>query len=430
MPLANRFFISCVSAEFRTYRSELHKHLTSATQEVKIQEDFAPGGYTLLEKLNQYIAQASGVLHLVGKSTGAKPQPAEVQAILDQCDHFSDALPTLASDLDPATCPFSYTQWEAFLAKYHRVPCFVYLADNDSVREPGWTENSVEAGEQEAHRARLVALGHYRTTVGFADARDVALAFYKGYLDEITGHSGTGDSVPVAQWPKVPPLQEGSLADRQADVARFCDLIGGVSKERILMLYGPSDRGKSRLLAEFDRIAADCTPLHCARAEFKNSPNLSEVLFNIAEELRPAIRFPRFERELERNAPEMLRVSFLRDLGEASQAVVLILDAFEHATEEATRWVEQQLLPLVARRDGIRLVIAGQRVPAAGAGAVWADTVICYELPMIKDPEHWDRYVKQMGVKNLPGDHLVTLVKATGGSPRGMHDLLEKFQTG
>ena len=76
-----RYFISCVSAEFRAYRLDLKGHLTSNRVEVKIQEDFSAGSATLLEKLDDYICNATALLHLIGKSTGASPSPAEVRAI-------------------------------------------------------------------------------------------------------------------------------------------------------------------------------------------------------------------------------------------------------------------------------------------------------------------------------------------------------------
>ena len=90
MTIQRRCFISCASAEFRTYREELRRYLTSSIAEVKVQEDFTNGPATLLEKLDDYIANASAVLHLVGKWAGSRPKPAEVRAILERYADFAD----------------------------------------------------------------------------------------------------------------------------------------------------------------------------------------------------------------------------------------------------------------------------------------------------------------------------------------------------
>jgi hypothetical protein len=117
-----RVFVSCVSREFGAYRDDLSGALTAATREVKVQEQFQAGGGTLLEKLDHYIDGCDAIIHLVGEGVGAVAKPAEVRWLLDTYHDFSQRLPELASDLDPDNCPFSYTQWECFLALYHRVP--------------------------------------------------------------------------------------------------------------------------------------------------------------------------------------------------------------------------------------------------------------------------------------------------------------------
>jgi len=69
-----KIFLSTVSAEFRPYRDELREDLTRQSVEVKVQEDFKDLGGLTLDKLDAYIAQRDGVVHLVGEMTGLSPE--------------------------------------------------------------------------------------------------------------------------------------------------------------------------------------------------------------------------------------------------------------------------------------------------------------------------------------------------------------------
>jgi hypothetical protein len=345
MTILRRYFISCASAEFRTYREELRRHLTTTTAEAKIQEDFANGPATLLEKLDDYIVNCGAVLHLVGKWAGWRPKPAEVRAILGRHADFGAVLPELASWLDPETCPFTYTQWESYLAIYHRIPCFIYIADGASAREPSWTEDPAETAAQDAHRDRLYSLGHDRETFTFSDAREVALSFYKAFESHVSGAALAPGLRPQSHvaWPKPSVPQPCQLADRECECRLFFDLLSVDSATRILLMHGPSDRGKSLLLAEFERQTRALSRVACGRAEFKGGPSLREVLSELSQDLAGAVRFARFDREVQRMAEEPLRSAFLQDLCETRLPVVLLFDTFEDATDEARRWLEHSL---------------------------------------------------------------------------------------
>jgi hypothetical protein len=108
----------------------------------------------------------------------------------------------------------------------------------------------------------------------------------------------------------------------------------------------------------------------------------------------------------------------------------LILDTYEDATDEAQRWVEQQLFELVRRFEGLRIVVAGQKVPDHQAKS-WQNLVINRELPPITDPSHWCRYAREsLNLTQVPDDHIETLVRAALGSPRPLGTLLGNLQDG
>jgi hypothetical protein len=422
---AFRVFISCVSDEFRTYRDELQKALTAAGREIKIQEHFSDTGCTLLEQIDDYISHCQAVIHLVGDGCGVHPTPVEVRALLGRHPDLLNDLPVLQAGLDAETSPFSYTHWEAFLAMFHRVRCFVYLADANSRREPGWQAAADQITAQKKHVERLEALGHKRRLLPFVDARDVALGFLNAMLDHGEPSSDQAPASPqLFVWPQPPPHRDHDLADRREEFEAFIRLVTGQSAERMQFISGPSDRGKSVLLAQFVRFARVLPGLHCGHAEFKTGLPLPEVLWDLSRDLAP-LRFPRFEREMNRNATESLRTAFLQDLDEARAPVLLVLDTYEQATEEARQWVEHRLLPHFRRRDGLRLVLAGIRVPTVDPSRPWSGIAVSYELPPIKDHQHWCDYVRRvMGLTAYRDDQIEILVKATAGSPRPLGNLL------
>lgn len=69
-----KVFLSCVSSEFRSYRLKLAVQLGALKgkpYEVKVQEDFEQGGFTLLDKLADYVRECDLVIHLVGDACGS-----------------------------------------------------------------------------------------------------------------------------------------------------------------------------------------------------------------------------------------------------------------------------------------------------------------------------------------------------------------------
>ena len=52
-----QLFLSCVTAEFKSYREVLRHALTRPNVEVKVQEDFIVSGETTLQLLDDYIQQ-------------------------------------------------------------------------------------------------------------------------------------------------------------------------------------------------------------------------------------------------------------------------------------------------------------------------------------------------------------------------------------
>lgn len=163
-----KLFLSAVSSEFLAYRQLLASDLKRPTLDVAVQEDFIVTGGTTLEKIDAYIRACDGIVHVIGKATGAVPEERAVAALLDKYRDFATKLPPLAPRLGQPQPGFSCTQWEAYLALYHQRPLFVYRPtdfDLDALhvpRDPRFVPNAAEVQSQEDHYARVSALGHDR----------------------------------------------------------------------------------------------------------------------------------------------------------------------------------------------------------------------------------------------------------------------------
>jgi hypothetical protein len=163
-----KLFLSAVSSEFELYRRLLMNDLKRPTLDVAVQEDFVVTGGSTLQKLDDYIKACDGIVHLIGKATGAAPEPIAVRKFLEQYPDFAAKLPALADSLKEPDPGFSYTQWEAYLAIYHVRPVFIYrptdfeLKECQCPREARFVHDPVQEKSQEAHYRRICALGRDR----------------------------------------------------------------------------------------------------------------------------------------------------------------------------------------------------------------------------------------------------------------------------
>lgn len=163
-----KLFLSAVSSEFESYRQLLASDLKRPALDVAVQEDFIVSGGSTLEKLDEYIRSCHGVVHLIGKATGAAPEPLTVQALLARYRDFATKLPSLTAELALPDPGFSYTQWEAYLAIYHQRPVFIYRPEDFALvscqcpRKAGFVPEPAQEQAQQRHYQRICALGRDR----------------------------------------------------------------------------------------------------------------------------------------------------------------------------------------------------------------------------------------------------------------------------
>lgn len=435
-----QYFISCVSTEFRSYRSQLKDRLTTNERIVKVQEDLPDDGFKLLERLVRYIRTSEGVVHIVGLSTGKCPTGSEVKQLLT--DHpglaetlrIEDRMPGgTADELDG--CTISYTQWEALLAIYFRRPLFVYFAPeldrspaadtqvNPAVeREAAWSFDLEQARRQFEHMQLIRRLGHGRNLLPIVDHRDLAIHFLNG-----VGAGPSPANPPLAmEWPQRPAELNYRLADREEEVAHFLDLVTGGSENRIYLLHARSDSGKTVLLNTFEDIAFNrLQGLHVGKADLKQESPIEKILHDLRAGLH-GIGFQRFMREHERNSVGMMRTMFLEDLKEATEPVLILLDTYEQAHAEVKQWVCTQLLNHAALNERLRVVVVGQSVPDPDEHPRWGGRLTRKQvLAPIMEPQHWCHYSEHILGKQVDPSIIQQVLVMTHGAPRYVHELLK-----
>ena len=153
------------------YRDKLVGDLTRDDVAVKVQEDFKDFGGDTLDKLDRYIARCDAVVHLVGDMCGAPAGAREQAALLAKYPDLPERLPPLAPALkDGEGVP--YTQWEAWLALFHKKPLMIARAAEGAPRGPRYAPTEGAKAAQAAHLKRLEAYGRYGCT--FRNPDDLA----------------------------------------------------------------------------------------------------------------------------------------------------------------------------------------------------------------------------------------------------------------
>ena len=153
-------FLSTVTDEFGAYRVKLEGDLTRHDVAVKVQERFKDLGGDTLDKLDAYVAHCDAVVHLVGEMCGAAADRSQQDALVAKYPDLPQRLPPLGRALaDGAAIP--YTQWEAWLALYHKKPLMIAKAAPAAPRGPRDAPTDGSRASQAAHLARLKAFHRY-----------------------------------------------------------------------------------------------------------------------------------------------------------------------------------------------------------------------------------------------------------------------------
>jgi hypothetical protein len=226
--------------------------------------------------------------------------------------------------------------------------------------------------------------------------------------------------------------------DRQPEIDRFLDMLHGRREERILLIEAPSGRGKTWLLLEYQKRAAQAGAA-CALVDLRvGGVGVSDALATLGEEFGWE-KFGRFQRQVaewgqatadvtihgvvqigrpqiqvvlggpdEQTRRERRRVltdaliADLREwLGSTGRAAIIVdtynvTGADKKVGPELREWLEGVFLPHVRRTPGLVVAVAGQQTPEVNLG--WESCCSRIELGPLKDPRDWMAFVTAIGV--------------------------------
>ena len=124
--------------------------------------DFKGSGTTTLVKLDDVIQHCDAVVHVVGDLTGSFAGNAAVAEIRARYPNLTtrSSLRALGEAIEAGT-PLSYTQWEAYLAIYHKKVLLIAALEPQAARDASFVDDHEQASLQRAHVERLEKLGHF-----------------------------------------------------------------------------------------------------------------------------------------------------------------------------------------------------------------------------------------------------------------------------
>lgn len=237
------------------------------------------------------------------------------------------------------------------------------------------------------------------------------------------------------------------LANYQSEQRALESLIATTAPPNILLLQGAEGSGKSALLQEA-LAKIDSRPL--LHLDLKGSANTNTVatFFDLAGRTLGWDRFPTFVDTvagltgpsarphddlwllgMRRHVQAITRIqdiesrlsifrplteSWLIDLKQSGDPVLLAIDSFETGSVEFERWLAEEFLPLAVQFPALRIAVCGQKKPAVDPS--WSTSAQTIELNGVQDSAAWQAWAAASGLQNNP-DFIKGVVVALNGQP-------------
>ncbi|HTW05347.1 MAG TPA: hypothetical protein VMF87_33990 [Streptosporangiaceae bacterium] len=224
-----------------------------------------------------------------------------------------------------------------------------------------------------------------------------------------------GETQPaVPRWPSEAPVLQWPMADHGEARQAFAKLLNEASAERLLLVRGESETGKSHMSRQMIRNAALMPGIVSGRFDFKGTTNMGVEIEAFSAPL--GIEPPAGQTLTERLA------GIFTELRRQPRPTLLVFDTYE-AAGEAKDWIEGVLLPRLVSAHWLRVVITGQSVPVR-AGSTWESVAASTLTLQLPGPEDWLTYGRTNRGQTLALDFVVLAHELAEGKPSLLAGLL------
>jgi hypothetical protein len=229
------------------------------------------------------------------------------------------------------------------------------------------------------------------------------------------------------------PVPGAPLMNFEKELAVFNRIAAGEdARTRALLIRGASGMGKTRLLKEYEQIAADHGIVHFAvplDQQLTIDQCLSQLVYGLG-----ADGFPRFAELLSRGRPSELtrdremdwaRSLTLQFFGDLRQRPTLsrflvFFDPYEKADRELKSWLIREFMPALSSVNHLTVIVAGQDEIQLGSHN---PAHICFQLTGVSE-QCYVQYAAHCRVVLQP-DLVHTLHEVLGGRPKDFVDFIQ-----
>ena len=222
-------------------------------------------------------------------------------------------------------------------------------------------------------------------------------------------------------WPTIANEYRWPLADRKEQFKIFKDIIEQKIPQRIFLIEGASNTGKTVLLNALFKFAR-AIDLCFVSLDLKGCPSLNDLFESLAGDIDHSI-LPKFCSA----AGTVRKQALIEDLRNLKIPLMIGFDTYQQIAPDIAEWLEGQFLSRVNQCPGLLVLIAGQKVPDP-AKYLWVEQAKLEHLKPIKDKQYWQEYV-QTALKSdqITEDHIEMLIHIYDGDPGQTSAMLQSF---
>ncbi len=242
-----------------------------------------------------------------------------------------------------------------------------------------------------------------------------------GWLRELGAAPNPSQEHVDMTWPKRPNGYPWPLADRVEQFEVFLDMVTHTIPQRIFLIEGLGNTGKTVLLNELFKLAKtlDLDPV---LLDLKGCPTLTELFDLLALDVDSKI-LPAFHSA----NGSARKIALLQDLENLRNPLLLGFDTYQQVAPDIADWIEGQFLRRAEKCPGLLVLIAGREVPNP-TRYPWGGLAIVRELLAIREKKYWLDYAEQvLGSKQITEGNIEMLLHISKGDPGQTSAFLQSF---